>query len=381
MRVRFDRGRQEQVPGQIQLGRTRPGRGARGRDGGNGAGDLSGAVTAWMRHRAGLVATEVVERATAAVRGTLAHGATAIRSHVDVGDDLGLRALEALVEVRRTVRDECDLQLVAFVSVPLTGVAGASHRALLRAAVEAGADVVGGVPTLDPDPAAAIDTCFEVAGDHARPVDLHIDETLDPSVLTLATLADAVLGSGFAQPVAASHCVSLGALPVEQAAAIAGRVAKAGIAVICLPQTNLYLQGRDRPVDTPRGLTAVHTLRAAGVVVAAGGDNVQDPFNCVGRGDPLETAALLVLAGHDSPAGAYAATSDQARRALGLPAVEVAPGFPADLLAIRAGSIREAVGTAHPDRVVIHRGRVVARTTVSRAFPVQAARRSPERLS
>jgi cytosine/creatinine deaminase len=56
---------------------------------------------------------------------------------------------------------------------------------------------------LDPDPGAAIDACLEAAADHARPVDLHTDETLDPSVLTLATLADAVLASGFAQPVAA----------------------------------------------------------------------------------------------------------------------------------------------------------------------------------
>ncbi|MFC7758635.1 hypothetical protein ACFQY4_12070 [Catellatospora bangladeshensis] len=103
--------------------------------------------------------------------------------------------------------------------------------------------------------------------------------------------------------------------------------------------------------------------------MAAGGDNLQDPFNILGRGDPLETAALLVLAGHDDPATAYGAVSSQARQAMGLPAVAVAPGAPAELLAIRAGSVREALATATADRVVVHAGRVVARTAVHRHFP------------
>ena len=37
--------------------------------------------------------------------------------------------------------------------------------------------------------------------------------------------------------------------------------------------------------------TATRTLLAAGANVAAGGDNVRDAFDAVGRADPLETAA------------------------------------------------------------------------------------------
>ena len=47
----------------------------------------------------------------------------------------------------------------------------------------------------------------------------------------------------------------------------------------------------------PRGLTAVRALLDAGVVVAAGADNLQDPFNPLGRACPFETAALMVLDG------------------------------------------------------------------------------------
>jgi len=114
----------------------------------------------------------------------------------------------------------------------------------------------------------------------------------------------------------------------------------------------------------PRGLTAIRALLDAGVTVAGGADNLQDPFNTVGRADPLETAALLVMAGHLSAEAAYDAVSDAPRRALGLPPVRVTPGAPAELLAVRAPSVRAAVADAPADRLVFARGRLVARTVV-----------------
>ena len=54
--------------------------------------------------------------------------------------------------------------------------------------------------------------------------------------------------------------------------------------------------------------------------MCAGADNLQDPFNPVGRGDPLETAALMVMVGHLLPGDAYRTVSDGVRQALGLPA-------------------------------------------------------------
>jgi cytosine deaminase len=251
------------------------------------------------------------------------------------------------------------------VGTPVTGAAGAANRVLLADALDAGADVVGGAPLLDPDPAGAVAVYLAAAESAGRPVDLHIDECTDPAAGTLDLLAR--LAAGFPQPVVARHGVVLGALPPDHAARVADRVAAAGIVVVCLPQTNLYLQGRDRPAGPPRGLTALRTLRAAGVTVAAGGDNTQDPFNPLGRGDPLETAALLVVAGHETPERAYEAVSAGARAAMGLPPVEIVPGAPADLLAVRAGSVREALATCNSDRLVVRGGRVVAGTELRRA--------------
>lgn len=333
----------------------------------NPAGDLMGAVHGWLRYRPTMTEADIRSRARSAVHAYAGHGATAVRTHVDIGADIGLRALDAVLAVRAEVAEVCQVQVVAFAATPLTGRAGAANLALLRDALAAGADAAGACPGLDDDPAAAIDLCLSAAAAHGVPVDLHVDEWLDTTVSTLDILADAVLATGFPHGVVAGHCVSLSMMDPARTARVAARVAEAGIAVACLPPTNLYLQGRDQAPAAPRGLTAVRALREAGVTVAAGGDNLQDPFNPLGRADPLDAAALLVLAGHDEPAAAYAAVSADGRRALGLPEVSIMPGAPAELLAIQAGSVREAIATATPDRVVIHAGRVVARTSVTRS--------------
>jgi cytosine deaminase len=321
-------------------------------------GDLMGAIRAWLAYRPTLAVDDIAARAERAVRMLVANGVTAIRTHVDVGVDIGVRGIEALIRARRAVGDLADVQIVALVTTPTTGPAGAGNRAALRDALDAGADVVGGCPHLEPDPMPAIEQFFDVAAATERPVDLHTDETLDRRVLHLADLADFVIKTGFPHGVTASHCVSLGMQPLAVQREVAQRVAAAGIAVVTLPQTNLYLQGRDVPTATPRGLTALRPLLDAGVTVAAGADNLQDPFNVVGRGDPFETAALLVMAGHLSPGEAFRAVASASRRAMGLEPVDVVAGAPAELLAVRAESVREAIATAPSGRIVIHRGRV-----------------------
>lgn len=343
----------------------------------NPTGDLDGAVEAWRAYRPTMEHEDVVRRATTAALTQLANGVTAIRSHVDVGPDIGLRSLEAVVEVREALRGQVELELVALPMLPLTGEAGAPNRALLRAAMDAGANVVGGCPYLDPDPSACQELCLELAAELGRPLDLHTDETLDPTVLNLPHLAELVSTRGFRNGVAASHCCSLAMQPAKLTRRVAAELAAAGVAVITCPQTNLFLQSRGHASAPPRGLTAVRALLKAGVLVAAGGDNVQDPFNTVGRGDPLEIASLLVAAGHLDPEEAYRAVSASSRAVMGLPEVRVEAGFPAELLAIRAGSVQEAVATASPERVVVHQGRVVARTTLSRELPARVATPAP----
>ena len=120
---------------------------------------LTGCV--WMGHRAGperisRIEKEkelrdelppVVERAANLVRCCIAHGTTAIRTHVDVDPDLGLSHVHALAEVREQFAGHVDIQIVA---CPQLGVMRCPGTAdLLEAGLSEGADLLGGA---GPDP-------------------------------------------------------------------------------------------------------------------------------------------------------------------------------------------------------------------------------------
>jgi cytosine/creatinine deaminase len=104
--------------------------------------------------------------------------------------------------------------------------------------------------------------------------------------------------------------------------------------------------------------------------VAAGGDNIRDPFNPLGRVDPLETASLLAAAAHLLPAQALAAVSADGWTALGRPPVALRPGSPAIFVAVAAADASDAVAGSPADRIVIRGDRIVARTRAVREYPV-----------
>jgi cytosine deaminase len=331
----------------------------------NPTGDLHGAIDAMDATRDGLDIAGTIERAERAARLMAANGYRAVRTHADVVVGHGLTSVEALLEVRRRVADVIDVTIVALAGWPLLGRAGADQRALLRDAIGAGVDVVGGCPHLeDTGTRAPTEFLVDLAAEHRLPVDLHTDETLDPAVLGLLDLVEMV-EAGFPHAATASHCVSLGMQPARRQREIAERVAAADVSVVVLPHTNLYLQGRGR-APMPRGLTAVDALRSAGATVAAGADNLQDPFNPLGRACPFETAGLMIIAAHLLPLDAWNSVTDAAGAVVGVGAATVAPGGAADLVAIAAGSLREAIATGSHDRMVWRAGRLVAAAPTGR---------------
>ncbi|NDB26776.1 MAG: hydrolase [Actinobacteria bacterium] len=326
----------------------------------NPTGDLMGAINAMESSRDLITVADTVERAERAVRLMVSNGVTAIRTHADVTEWNNLYSVEALVEVRNRTKDIVNLQICALLGWPLSGDVGKSNRELGRRAIEMGADILGGCPHLDIDPEGANIALIELAGELNCGLDLHTDEHTDANRISLEHLASRITASGFNRPVVASHCVSLGMQDESTQRRIAEKVATANMGVVALPHTNLFLQGREFATATPRGLTAVASLRRAGVKVAVGADNLQDPFNPIGRGDPLESAALAILTAHLLPHEAFDSVSKQARAVIGLASSGPKVGDVADLMLIPAGSIREAIANTPPRKLVFYRGRIVS---------------------
>ncbi|MFJ3277473.1 amidohydrolase family protein [Streptomyces halstedii] len=314
----------------------------------------AGAHSASPGQAGALTADDVRRRATEAALLQLSHGATALRAQVRVTTGTGLAPLDAVLEAGRSLRGLMDLTVVA-VSGPLTGRAGADGLALLRDAVDRGADVVGGRPDLDPDPGGHAEAVLGLAAGHGLPVDLHTDAD-DPALLARFAATAGAFGPG----VSLGPCGGLSRLPEDMAAAAADRLAAAGVTVVCLPQGGC---AGSRLRDTaPAGL-----LRAAGVRLAAGSGALRDAARPVGRGDPLEAAYLLAAQHGLDAAAAYDAVSATARAAMGLPEVRVEAGSPAELLAVRGDDLPGALSLAY-SRIVVHRGRVVARTGAVREY-------------
>lgn len=329
----------------------------------NRSGDLMGAIRAWIEaedtDQIGF--EDMVRRVESAAIRLLHSGVTHVRTHVNVGgSDPGLRNLRAVDTIRRKLSGIIEFEVVALLHSPLTGEMGRENRRALDAAIEFGVDLIGGCPHLEIDPDGMLDIVLDRAGRESLGLDLHVDETLDPQMLTLLSLARKVAHREIDYSVTASHCVSLSVQELDVQFEVAEALRQAAIRVVALPQTNLYLQGWDRTVAMPRGIAPLGLLAEQGVEIAAGGDNIEDPFNPMGRSDPLETASLLVTASHLDPRIAFDAVSTRPL----WHSIDDIVGSHANFLAVEATNVREAIARAPAQRTTIRNGRVVASTEV-----------------
>lgn len=324
----------------------------------NSTGDLMGAIRALEAIRSTLTPDDICERAVRAATALSENGTVAVRTHADTTISGGLDSVLGLLEAKRRCAGFIDIEVAALLEWPLTGREGADRRALARDAIGAGIDVIGGCPHLDPDPVGAVNVLVDLALESGLPLDLHADENLRPESEDLLHLARRIVDDGLAMRANASHCVSLSMMEPARQRETADLCAAAGVTVTALPQTNLFLQGREAARAVPRGIAPVQLLCEAGVTVAAGGDNLQDPFNPMGRADPLETAGLLVLAAHCPMHTALDAISTGAGLVLGR-RIGLVVGDEASFVAVTATSVRHAIAMGPPDRVVVHGGVVI----------------------
>lgn len=326
---------------------------------GNDSGDLMGAIEGLERIRHSVTHDDIVHRACQAAVLMSKNGVTSIRTHADTTLSSGLTSVHALLEAKRRCASFIDIQVAMLLDWPLTGRQSAERLQLARDAIDAGVDVVGGCPHLDDDPQRALENLLNLALDSGLPLDIHADENLRPDSRDLENLADLILRDNIKHSVTASHCVSLSTQSESDISRVSDKVAAANIAVIALPLTNLFLQSRGAISSSPRGITPTARLRASGVIVAAGADNLQDPFNPVGRGDPLETASLMVIAAHESPQTAYDMVTSNSHHIISPGRSFLKPGDKADFIAVPAANVREVIAMGPPDRTVVYGGVVI----------------------
>src|SRR5438034_9418288 len=161
-------------------------------------GTLAGAIGAIHERKRRYTAEDVRARARAVIEESVRLGTTRPRSHVDVDPIGGLTPLAGVLAAAADCAGIAEVQTIAFPQEGLLRDPGA--YALMEAAVEAGADVVGGMPHWGTDQPAQrehVRLCFELAERFDRDLDMHVDETDDGGVRTLEMVADEALARGF----------------------------------------------------------------------------------------------------------------------------------------------------------------------------------------
>jgi cytosine deaminase len=290
-----------------------------------------------------------------------------MRGHVEVDPVVGLRGLEAVIPLQAEYADRLDLQLCAFAQEGILHAPGT--EALLREALQAGADVIGGCPYNDTDGEAHIERVFALAREFDRDVDFHADFADEPVHRHVEAIIDRTERYAWHRRVAVGHLTELAACDEAEQARIAARLRDAGIGVITLPATDLYLMGRRDGRNVRRGLTPVKRLWAAGVTVAAATNNVQNAFTPVGNADPLLLTYLLVVGAHMGAEADMATALDMVTLApawiLGRLDHGLGIGCRADLVVLEASTLAEAIGGLPARFLVVKSGRV----TVSASSP------------
>lgn len=325
----------------------------------NPTGDFEGALTAVRADtKANWHAKDVETRMDFSLRCAYAHGTNLLRTHIDSLAPQHRISFEVFSDVRARWSDRIKLQAVAL--FPIDAIDDDAYFTDLVNVVADHGALLGGVTYPMPDLDSRLDRLFQAAADKGLDVDLHVDETQDASVLTLAQITEAKQRNGFEGAVTVGHCCSLAQQDEYTAKATIEKVNRTGLSVVSLPMCNMYLQDRQTS-QTPRsrGITLLHELMEADIPVAVASDNTRDPFYAYGDLDMVEVFREAVRIAHlDHP------LDDAAELVTRVPADilnepefgRIAKGCVADLVIFNARTWSEFLSRPQADRIVMRNG-------------------------
>lgn len=324
---------------------------------GNKSGTLLEAIVNYGGKAAEFTKANIKERMIRTALMGLSHGTIHMRTHLDMpwqlGRDVLLRTVEAALEAREELRGRVKLQLYPMLSFNRHPLEAAE---LSDELIKLGMDGLGGCPHLAEDPKRDVELLFHHASRLGVPLDLHTDETDNPMMRTIEVISKTAIAAGYQGRVTAGHLCSLASMPRREAESLIALMAEARVGAVTLPAVNLYLQGRGDEGPFRRGVTRVKELLDAGVMVAAGSDNIQDPFHPYGRGDLLQIGALTAYAAHmGAPTDAdriLRMITQMPAALMGLKKYGIAEGHPADLVVTDATAEQQLLLEESPSRWV-----------------------------
>jgi cytosine deaminase len=315
---------------------------------------------------------DVHARARETLENCIAHGATRMRTHVEVDPGIGMRGFEGVQALVDEYKWAIDIELCVFPQEGLTDNPGTEE--LMVEGLRRGAKVIGAAPGYDSDRAGQIRRVFELAREYDVDIDMHLDFGNTPDDLDSTLVCDLTEQYRFGGRVAIGHATKLSTLDPAGQKQIAKRLADAGVAVTILPATDLFLMGRDQTYNVRRGLVDANLFVEHGCNCSISTNNILNPFTPFGDCSLIRMANLhanvLQVSHAEHIAECFEMLTTRSARLMNLKDYGIAVGNPADVVVIDAQSPKQAVAELRPPLAAFKRGkRTVTRHRVELHHP------------
>lgn len=212
--------------------------------------------------------------------GLAAHGASHIRSHVDIDPTHGLRLVEGVWETREKLDGIIDIEIVAFPQSGVMVMPGTVE--LLDEALRQGCEVLGGIDPcgIDRDPKGQLDILFALATKHGVPIDIHLHEAGELGAFTMEMMFERIRANGMQGKVAISHAFALGMNDYLRVGKLIDEIAKLDVAILTTGAPSA-------------AVPSIMRLKEAGVRVGGGCDGIRDTWGPWGHPDMLDRAQVI----------------------------------------------------------------------------------------
>jgi cytosine deaminase len=284
--------------------------------------------------------------------GLAAHGATHIRSHVDIDPTHRLSIVDGIMETREKLKDIIDIEIVAFPQSGVMAMPGTVE--LLDEALAQGCEVLGGIDPcgIDRDPKGQLDAIFALAVKHQKPIDIHLHETGDLGAFTMELMFERIRVNGMQGKVAISHAFALGMNDYLRVGQLIEQIAELDVAILTT----------GAPSAT---VPSIMRLKEAGIRVGAGCDGIRDTWGPWGQPDMLDRAKVVGmkngLRSDNDLAHVLHIVSQGGADVMRIEGYGLAEGCNADLTLLTGETLAHAVVDVAPRPLVVKGGRVTAR--------------------
>lgn len=316
---------------------------------------LFDAIDLMKNDRANWSANDIYQRATKALKLALSQGVGAMRTHIDWTYPDMPTAWSVLVQLRQEWKGLIDLQLAALIHGDIVLDSGA----MIARQVAQDNGVLGAFFYRNADLPEKVKMMFELAQLHNLDLDFHVDEGLEKEADGLSLIIKAAEQYKWTNRVLCGHACSLNLRSDEELNQIFTDAQTAGVALVALPTSNLYLQDRlGGKSPKLRGIAPIKEARAAGLNVLLASDNVRDAFYPYGDYDPLAILRLAATVSHILPHEWISSiTSQPAKLCHSKIVVPIEAGQPANMIWHDAPTLNQLISHPQSRRIVLRNGK------------------------